>query len=205
MHVFERLRLDPERPQSRLIRRAAELMRQGVFAAVPTDTTYTLMCAPEAFGALHDIRSLRALGDRHLWSLVCSDLSQASRYVKMDNAAYRIVRHHLPGPYTFILPAASTLPRRIFGRRRDVGIRTPEHPVCRMLLDEMREPLMATTLQFPGEDVAETDPERIVERLKSYSCVVLDAGWGGTVPTTVVDLCGDAPELVRAGAGEWPA
>jgi tRNA threonylcarbamoyl adenosine modification protein (Sua5/YciO/YrdC/YwlC family) len=205
MRVFERLRLDPERPQSRLIRRAADLLRQGVFAVVPTDTTYTLMCTPEAFDALRDIRRLRMLDDRHLWSLVCSDLSQASRYVKMDNAAYRVVRHHLPGPYTIILPAASTLPRRMFGRRRDVGIRTPEHPVCRMLLQELGDPLMATTLIFPGEETAESDPDRIVERLKAYDCVVLDAGWGGTVPTTVVDLCGEAPELIRAGAGEWPA
>ncbi|HXH65116.1 MAG TPA: L-threonylcarbamoyladenylate synthase [Mariprofundaceae bacterium] len=204
MRVFERLRLDPERPQSRLVRRAADLLRQGVFAAVPTDTTYTLMCAPEAFKAQGDIRRLRALDDRHLWSLVCSDLSQASRYVKMDNAAYRIVRHHLPGPYTFILPAASALPRRIFGRRRDVGIRIPEHPVCRMLLDEFGEPLVATTLQFAGDDTAETDPERIVGRLRGNDCVVLDVGWGGMVPTTVVDLCGTAPDLIRHGAGEWP-
>jgi len=204
MDGLERLRLDPERPQIRLVRRAVERLRQGCFAAVPTDTTYTLMCAPEAFGAQEDIRRLRQLNERHLWALVCSDLSQASRYVQMDNAAYRIVRRHLPGPYTFILPASSTLPRRIFGKRRDVGIRIPEHAVCHMLLEEFGEPLVATTLQFADEDAAEIDPERIVERLGGNDCVVLDAGWGASVPTTVIDLCGDIPDLIRQGAGEWP-
>jgi len=205
MEGMERLRLDPERPQIRQVRQAVERLRRGSFAVVPTDTTYTLMCAPEAFGAQDEIRRLRRLDQRHLWSLVCGDLSQASRYVKMDNTAHRILRHHLPGPYTFILPAASTLPRRIFGKRRDVGIRIPEHPVCRMLLDEIGGPLVATTMQFPGEDAAESDPDLIVERLRGNDCVVLDAGWGGRVPTSVVDLCGDEPEMVRQGAGEWPA
>ena len=205
MEGVERLRLDPERPQIRQVRLAVERLRQGRFAVVPTDTTYTLMCAPEAFEAQGDIRRLRQLDERHLWSLVCGDLSQASSYVKMDNAAYRIVRRHLPGPYTFILPAASALPRRIFGKRRDVGIRIPEHAVCRMLLGEIDGPLVATTMQFPGEDAAEIDADLIVERLRGNDCVVLDAGWGGMVPTTVVDLCGDNPELIRQGAGEWPA
>ena len=205
MEGVERLRLDPERPQIRQVRLAVEWLRQGRFAIVPTDTTYTLMCAPEAFEAQGDIRRLRQLDERHLWSLVCGDLSQASSYVKMDNAAYRIVRRHLPGPYTFILPASSTLPRRIFGKRRDVGIRIPEHAVCRMLLGEIGGPLVATTMQFAGEDAAEIDPDLIVEGLRGNDCVVLDAGWGGMVPTTVVDLCGDNPDLVRQGAGEWPA
>jgi tRNA threonylcarbamoyl adenosine modification protein (Sua5/YciO/YrdC/YwlC family) len=205
MEGVERLRLDAERPQIRQVRLAVERLRQGRFAVVPTDTTYTLMCMPEAFEAQGEIRRLRRLDERHLWSLVCGELSQAARYVKMENAAYRIVRRHLPGPYTFILPAASTLPRRIFGKRRDVGIRIPEHAVCRMLLDEIGAPLVATTLQFAGEDAAEIDPDRIVERLRGNDCVVLDAGWGGMVPTTVIDLCADIPDMLRQGAGEWPA
>lgn len=204
MHIFERLRLDPERPQIRLVQQAAKLISQGIFAVVPTDTTYSLMCAPESFKAQCNILRIRQLDERHLWSLVCGNLSQASNYVRMNNAAYRIVRRYLPGPFTFILPAASALPRRIFGKRRDFGIRIPEHKVCSMLLSEIGSPLVATTLQLPGEEAVETDPESIVRCLRGNDCVVLDAGWGGMVPTTVVDLCGDSPELVRSGAGKWP-
>jgi len=202
--MFERLRLHPDRPKARLIRHAAACIRKGVGAVVPTDTTYTLMALPTAHNALSDFSTLRRLDVHHWWSLICSDLSQASAYVRMDNEAHRILRHCLPGPYTFILPANSQLPKRVFGKRRDVGIRMPQHTVCQMLLEELGEPLLATTLIFSDDQDAAMDPDDFIERLKGLNLLVLDAGWGGIEPTTVVDLCGDAPELIRQGAGEWP-
>jgi len=205
MHLFEHLRLHPERPQIRQIRRAAELLRKGLFVAMPTETTYVLVCLPQSVKAIADITKLRQLDSSHLWSLVCDDLSQAATCVRMDNNAHRILKRCLPGAFTFILPASSSLPRRIFGKRKDVGIRIPAHPICRALLEEVGEVLLATTLQLPGEAEPEYDPDEFVPRLKHLSCAIMDAGWGSMVPTTVVDLCGDEPELRRQGAGEWPA
>lgn len=205
MRVFEHLRLHPERPQIRQIRRAVELLREGMFLVVPTDTTYVLVCEPQATEALEAIRRLRRLDDRHLWSVLCSDLSQASSCVRIDNQAHRLLKRSLPGPYTFILPASSALPRRIFGKRKDVGIRMPNHEVCRQLLAEYGNVLLATTLQFPDETAPAFDPDEFVPRLKHLDGAVLDAGWCGMVPTTVVDLCSGEPELLREGAGPWPA
>jgi len=202
--MFERLRLHPDRPQARLIRHAAEYIRQGVAAVIPTETTYSLMALPDASEAISGIRRLRQLDKQHWWSLVCLDLSQAARYVRMDNDAHRMLRRCLPGPYTFILPANSQLPRRIFGKRRDVGIRIPSHAVCRDLLQELGEPLLAATLIFPNEQDAAADPDEFVPCLKGSNMLVLDAGWGGMVPTTVIDLCGGVPELIREGTGDWP-
>jgi len=205
MHLFEHLRLHPERPQIRQIRRAADLLRQGLFVAVPTDTTYVLLCLPQSGDAIADIRKLRQLDDTHMWSVVCADLSQAAACVRMDNQAHRILKRCLPGAYTFILPASASLPRRIFGKRKDVGIRMPDNQICQMLLQELGEVLLATTLQLPGQHEPEYDPDEFVLRLNHFSCAVMDAGWGGMVPTTVIDLCDVEPILRREGAGEWPA
>ncbi len=202
--MFERLRVHAERPQIRQIQRVASLLAQGLPAVVPTESTYTLICLPESAEAQSAIRRLRQLDETHLWSLVCADLSQAARYVRMDNKAHRILHRLLPGPYTFILPALSALPKRVFGKRRDVGIRIPEHTVFHMLLEAVGQPLLSTTLQFPGEEYPATDPEEFINQLKGQSIVVIDAGWCGMVTTTVVDLCGDEPELLREGLGEWP-
>jgi len=203
--MFERLRLHPEHPQMRLIRHAAECMRQGGAAVVPTETTYALMALPDAFDAISGIRRLRQLGKQHWWSLVCRDLSQASHYVRIDNEVHRILKRCLPGPYTFILPANSKLPKRIFGKRSDVGIRMPQHAVCRALLQELDEPLLAATLIFPDENDAAVDPDEFILRLKGRDMLLLDVGWGGIVPTTVIDLCDGEPTLMRPGSGAWPA
>ncbi|MDX8392749.1 MAG: L-threonylcarbamoyladenylate synthase [Mariprofundaceae bacterium] len=203
--MFERLRLHPDRPQARLIRHAAECMRKGVAAVVPTETTYALMALPDAHDAVGEISRLRCLDAHHWWSLMCSDLSQASGYVRMDNEAHRILKRCLPGPYTFILPAKSQLSKRVFGKRKDVGIRMSQHAVCRALLEELNAPLLATTLVFPDESDAAVDPDVFIPRLKASNMLVLDAGWGGIEPTTVVDLCADAPLVIREGAGDWAA
>jgi len=202
---FEHLRLHPERPQVRQIRRAAELLKQGRFVVVPTDTTYVLLCRPQATGAVADILKLRQLDNSHLWAVVCADLSQAATCVRMDNQAHRILKRCLPGAYTFILPACSSLPRRIFGKRRDVGVRIPDHPVCHLLLETCGEILLCTTLQFPDEENPAFDPDEFVSHLKHFSCAILDVGWGGMMPTTVVDLCEHEPVVLRQGVGDWPA
>lgn len=203
MHIFEHMRLHPERPQIRQIRHAAKLLRDGLFAVVPTDTTYSIMVLPSSLDAQKDIRAFRGLDDSHLWALACSDLSQAAKYVSIDNPSHRILKHNLPGPYTFILPANSQLPKRIFGKRRDVGIRMPDHPICHMLLEELKEPLLATSLQPANVNEILSDPEEIEKAIKHYNAVLLDAGWGNITPTTVVDLCSGAPEVIRYGLGEW--
>ncbi len=198
------VRLHPERPQIRYICQAAELLRQGAFAIVPTETTYALMMLPTATEAQAAVRRLRALDEKHLWSLVVSDLSQAAQYVRMDNQAHRILKRRLPGPYTFVLPASGSLPKRVFGKRKDVGIRMPEYRVCSMLLEELGEPLLATSMQFADTDDVAIDPDDIFGRIQQQHAVLLDAGWGGMVPTTVVDLCDGSEEVLRVGLGVWP-
>ncbi len=201
--TFEHLRMHPDRPQIRQIRRAVAMLRQGAFAVVPTETTYALMMLPQALEAQTAVRQLRQLDQKHLWSLVVSDLSQAAQYVRMDNQAHRMLKRCLPGPYTFVLPASNTLPKRVFGKRRDIGIRMPSHTVCSMLLDELGEPLLATSMQFPEQDVS-MDPDEMVGQLKHLHAVIMDAGWGGLTPTTIVDLCGDGSKILRQGLGDWP-
>ena len=196
--------MHPDRPQARQIQRAVEFLKAGYFAVVPTETTYVLMCLPEAKAAQESIQRLRRLDESHLWSLMCADISQASGYVRMDNQAHRIVRRCLPGPYTFILPANSLLPRRVFGKRKDVGIRISDNLICHRLLEELGQPLLTTTMQLPGEECPASDPDLFIGQVKGLSTVVLDAGWGGISPTTVVDLCHEAPILLREGAGVWP-
>lgn len=201
MHVFEHIRLHPERPQIRQIKHAAKLLNDGLFAVVPTETTYAIMVLPSATKAQESIRQLRHLDDSHLWSLVCANLAQAAQFVSIDNPAHRTLKQHLPGPYTFILPANSQLPKRIFGKRRDVGIRMPDHPVCRMLLEELGEPLLGTSMQFANTDDIAMDPDEIAENVKHLNAIVLDTGWGGMIPTTVIDLCGSEYQLIRSGLG----
>ncbi|MDQ6991363.1 MAG: L-threonylcarbamoyladenylate synthase [Mariprofundaceae bacterium] len=201
--TFEHLRMHPDRPQIRQIRRAADMLQKGAFAVVPTETTYAIMMLPEALEAQTAVRQLRKLDQKHLWSLVVSDLSQAAQYVRMDNQAHRMLKRCLPGPYTFILPASSTLPKRVFGKRRDIGIRIPSHPICSMLLDELRQPLLATSMQLPEQEVL-MNPDDMVGQLKHLHAVVMDAGWGGMMPTTIVDLCDGEAAVLRQGLGDWP-
>ncbi len=203
MNSFEHLRLHPERPQIRHIRHVAEKLQAGFFAVVPTETTYALMALPSALKAQESIRKLRNLDESHLWSLVCADLSQAAQFVSINNPSHRLLKHHLPGPYTFILPANSKLPKRVFGKRKDVGIRMPDHIVCQMLLETLAQPMLATSMQFPDDDFIASDPDLIVSRIKHLPAIFLDVGWGDVTPTTVVDLCGDAPEVRRKGLGDW--
>ena len=200
------LAVHPQHPQPRRVAQAVEVLRQGGVLVYPTDSTYALACALEAREAVERIRAIRRLPPSHLLTLVCRDLSELGAYAHVDNTVYRLLKALTPGPYTFILKATRQVPRRfLHPKRKTVGLRVPDHPVAQALLEALREalgePLMSTTLQLPGEEGPLTDPWEIKERLDRQVDLVLDAGPGGTEPTTVVDLSGPEPELLRVGLG----
>ncbi len=192
----------PETPQPRLVRRAVEIIRAGGLVAYPSGTTYALGCGLGEKAAVERIRALRQLDERHHFTLACRDLSDIGSYTRMDNTAFRLLKAHTPGPYTFVLRATAEVPRRLqHSRRRTVGIRVPDHPVARAILTELGEPLTTSTLLLPDEDYPMTDPAEIRDRIGRQLDAVIDAGPGGLEPSTVVDLSGEAPQVLRHGAG----
>jgi tRNA threonylcarbamoyl adenosine modification protein (Sua5/YciO/YrdC/YwlC family) len=195
--------IHPDNPQSRLIKQAVMFIRDGGVMAYPTDSAYALGCHIGDKAALERIVRLRELDERHNFTLLCRDLSDIATYAKVDNATYRLLKTYTPGAYTFILVATSEVPRRILHpKRKTIGIRVPDHPICQALLAELNEPLLTTTLQMPGETEPLTDPEDIRERLGSRLDLIIDGGFGTLQPTTVVDLTGDAPVVLREGRGD---
>ncbi len=196
----------PTHPQARLVRRAAEIVRDGGVLAYPTDSAYALGCALGNKQGVERIRAIRELARDHNFTLVCRDLSELATYARVDNSAYRLLKAYTPGPYTFILPATREVPRRLVqARRKTIGLRVPDHPLPQALLAELGEPLMSVTLLLPGEDLPPVDPAELRDRLEHAVDLVVDAGSVGVEPTTVVDLTGAVPQLVRAGRGVWPA
>ena len=196
------LQIHPENPQLRLIRRAADILRDGGVIVYPTDSCYALGCTIGNKEAMQRIRRIRNAGKDHVFSLVCRDLSEISAYARIDNAAYRFLRAHTPGPYTFILPATREVPKRLQDpSRRTIGIRVPDHPVPQLLLEDLEEPLMSSTLIPDGDELPLSDPQEIRERLEHQVDAVLDGGSCGLVPTTVIDFVDDVPRVIRAGKG----
>ena len=196
-------RIHPANPQPRLIRQAVGMLRQGAVIVYPTDSAYALGCHLGDKKALDRIREIRRVDDKHNFTLVCRDLSQAATYAKMDNTAYRLINAHTPGPYTFILPATREVPRRLLHpKRRTIGIRIPDNRIVRALLEELGEPIMSSTLILPGEEMPLTDPYEIREMLEHQVDLVIDGGYCDLEPTTVVDLTGDLPQVVRRGKGD---
>ncbi|HEY7739138.1 MAG TPA: L-threonylcarbamoyladenylate synthase [Steroidobacteraceae bacterium] len=201
--MAERLELHPTTPQVRLLRQAADCLLDGGVIAYPTDSCYALGCAIGAKEAMERIQRIRQTGKRHFFTVICRDLSEISRFARVENWQYRLLKAFTPGPYTFVLRATREVPRRLLEpRRRTVGIRLPDHPVVRALLAELAEPLMSTTLLLPGDDVPLTDGREIEQRIGHALELVLDAGNCGLEPSTIVDLSGDAPVLLRAGKGD---
>ncbi len=201
-----RLDIHPDNPQARLIRQAVDVIRAGGIIVYPTDSCYALGCAIGDKGGLERIRRIRQLDDGHHFTLVCRDLSEISTYAKVDNAAYRLLKMLTPGPYTFLLKATHEVPRRLqHAKRKTIGLRVPDHAITQALLAELGEPLMSTTVRLPGDDLPMSDPYDIEERLSSQVDLVLLAGSCGVEPTTVLDLVGDVPEVVRRGCGsvDW--
>jgi tRNA threonylcarbamoyl adenosine modification protein (Sua5/YciO/YrdC/YwlC family) len=194
--------IHPTHPQARLIARAAEIVRAGGVIAYPTDSCYALGCHVGDKSAMERLRRIRGVDERHHFTLMCRDLSEIGTYARVDNAQYRLLRMLTPGSYTFILEGTKDLPRRILNpRRKTIGLRVPDHPVALALLAELGEPLLSTTLILPGDDAPLEDASEIRTRLERDVELVLDGGPCGTAPTTVVDLTGAVPEVLRAGKG----
>jgi len=201
--MSELLELHPRNPQQRFVRMAVDLLREHGVLVYPTDSCYALGCLMGAKEAMERIQRIRQTDKHHFFTLVCRDLSEISRFARVNNWQYRTLKAFTPGPYTFVLQATREVPRRLMNeKRRTVGIRVPDHAVVRMLLDELGEPLMSTTLQLPGDGQPMTDAGEIHARLGHAVDLVLDGGNCGLEPTTVVDLSGDAPSVLRIGKGD---
>lgn len=195
--------IHPDNPQVRLVKQAVALVREGGVIAYPTDSAYALGCHLGDKAALERIIRIRELDDRHNFTLLCRDLSEIANYAKVDNATYRLLKAHTPGAYTFILAATGEVPRRILHpKRKTIGIRVPDHAICQALLGELNEPLLTTTLQLPGDEDPLNDPEVIRDRVGSRLDLIIDGGYGALEPTTVVDLSGDDPVVLREGRGD---
>jgi tRNA threonylcarbamoyl adenosine modification protein (Sua5/YciO/YrdC/YwlC family) len=195
--------LHPQNPQIRLIRRAVEILREGGVVVYPTDSCYALGCHLGDKDAMERIRRIRHADKDHNFTLVCRDLSEIATYAKVDNPTFRLLKAYTPGPYTFILEATREVPRRLqHPKRKTIGIRIPDHPVPQAMLAELGEPIMSSTLILPGDDAPLTDPEEMRARLEHQVDLVMDGGPCGFEATTVVDLSGDAPRLLRAGRGD---
>ena len=199
----EWLELHPIDPQKRWLQRAADRVRAGDVIAYPTDSCYALGCHLGDKDAAERIRRIRQFDKHHMFTLVCRDLSEIATYAKVDNWQYRLLKALTPGPYTFILEGSRELPRRlVHEKRKTIGIRVPEHKVTQALLELLDEPLMSCTLQFPDAEEPVSDPNDYRAELEHQVDLVLDGGPCGLQPTTVIDLTGDAPVLVRQGRGD---
>lgn len=196
------LSMHPDNPQARLVRQAVEMVRQGGVIAYPTDSCYALGCQLEDKKAMERLRAIRQIDDRHFLTLMCRDLSEVSRYARVDNVQYRLMKHGTPGPFTFILEATKEAPRRLWTRRNTIGLRVPSNPIAHALLTELDEPLLSATLHLPGDEYPLSDPWEMDERLCHVVDVIVEGGRGSLEPSTVVDLSGGAPEIVRRGLGD---
>jgi tRNA threonylcarbamoyl adenosine modification protein (Sua5/YciO/YrdC/YwlC family) len=193
----------PEHPQPRLLKQAAALLAKGGVVAVPTDSSYALVCQLDDKSAVDSLRRIRGVDERHHLTLLCRDLSELANYARVDNQQYRLLKLATPGPFTFILDATKEVPRRVsHPSRRTIGLRVPDHRTLQALLEEMGQPLLATTLIMPGEDTPLNDASEIRERLQKLIAGVVDAGACAMAPTTVVDLTGDEPVVLRLGQGD---
>ncbi len=196
------LSLHPDNPQARLLRQAAESLQEGGIVATPTDACHALVWKIGDREALERVRRIRALDARHLMTLLCLDLSQLSIYAAIDTRQFRFLKEWTPGPYTFVLPATREVPKRLLHpSRRTLGVRVPQTPLLRGLLEAVGEPLLGTTLQLPGDEHPLSDSDEILERLGGRIDLVLEGGRVGLEPTTVIDLTGDQPLVVRFGCG----
>ena len=193
----------PENPQARLLKQAAQILHGGGIAAIPTDSSYALVCHLDDKAAAETLRHIRGVDAKHHLTLLCRDLSELASYARVDNKQYRLLKLGTPGPFTFILEATKEVPRRLsHPSRRTIGLRVPAHAVTQALLELLGQPLLATTLIPPGETEPLNDPHEIRDRFQKLIQAVVDAGACPMQPTTVVDLSGDSPALVRQGRGD---
>ncbi len=200
--MTQRFVLHPVTPQLRLIKQAAQLLRDGAVIAYPTDSSYALGCRLGDANALKLLRQLRGVDDKHHLTLVCADLTELGKYARVDNVAFRMLKLGTPGPYTFILEGTREVPKRLMHpKRATLGLRMPDHPVVQALLQELGEPILSATLIPPGADHPLNDPDEIVRQMPKSLAAILDAGQTPEAATTVIDLTGDTPEVLRVGNG----
>ena len=196
--------IHPDNPQHRLIAQAAEIVRRGGVIVYPTDSVYAIGCHIGDKQALERVRNIRRVDKNHNFTLLCRDLSELANYARVDNSDFRILKAQTPGPFTFIPPASSEVPKRLMHpKRKTVGIRVPDSPIAQALLEELGEPMMTVTLIMPGDEYPLTDPYDIRQTLESHVDAIIDGGYCGLEPTTVVDMTGDQPELRRQGMGDF--
>ncbi|MDX9768214.1 MAG: L-threonylcarbamoyladenylate synthase [Ectothiorhodospiraceae bacterium] len=204
--MTELVEIHPQNPQPRLIRQVLDVLNAGGVIIYPTDSCYAFGCALGNKEGMERIRRIRGLDDRHNMTLMCRDLSEIATYAKVDNQAYRLIKGLTPGPYTFLLKATHEVPRRLQNpKRKTIGIRVPDHPIVQALLAVENEPLMSTTVQLPGDEHPLADPFEMAERLRGRVDLVVDGGACGIETTTVIDLVGEVPEVLRRGKGpvDW--
>ena len=198
--------IHPTHPQARLIAQAANVVRGGGVIVYPTDSCYALGCHIGDKAAAERLRAIRQVDDTHHFTLVCRDLSEIANFAKVDNIQYRMLKAATPGAYTFILEASREVPRRLaHAKRRSIGLRVPEHVIAQALLTALGEPLLSTTLILPNVEDPLNDAEEIRQRLGRQVDLIIDGGACGLVPTSVIDMTGDTPRVVRAGAGSLAA
>ncbi len=195
--------IHPDNPQARLIKQAAQIVRQGGLIALPTDSSYALACQLDDKNAVEQLRRLREIDEKHHLTLMCSDLSELGNFARVDNRQYRWIKGATPGPYVFILEATKEVPRRLsHPARKTIGVRVPDHAIPLALLGELGQPLISATLQLPGDEAPMNDPSEIRARLEKRLDLVICGGAAPAQPTTVIDLTSGEPELVRAGRGD---
>jgi len=193
----------PDNPQPRLLKQAVQILHGGGIAAIPTDSSYAFVCHLDDKAAAENLRRIRGVDDKHHLTLLCRDLSELASYARVDNRQYRLLKSGTPGPFTFILEATKEVPRRVsHPSRRTIGLRVPEHAVTHALLQQLGQPLLATTLIAPGETEPMNDPHEIRDRFQKLIQAVVDAGACPMQPTTVIDLTDEVPVLVRRGRGD---
>ena len=197
------IEIHPRDPQPRRVKTVVDIIHAGGLIAYPTDSSYALGCQIGNKKAIDRIHRIRRTDKKHSFTLVCADLSEISVYARVDNWAYRLIRSLTPGPYTFILPATREVPKRLQdAKRRTIGMRVPDHRLVQIMLEELGEPIMSSTLTLPGESVPLTDPLEIEERIGHAIEAIVDAGPAGVEPTTILDLSGGNLEVLRVGRGD---
>ena len=201
--MAQRFDLHPTDPQARLVKQAVYRLQKSALAVYPTDSCYAFGCTLDNLRAAADIAKIRQTDKDHNFTLACRDLSEIAAYARVDNSTYRLLKAYTPGPYTFILQATHDVPRKVQNpRHKTIGIRVPDHPATKAILEEVGEPVMSSTLLLPDSDLPLNDPEEICERLDKLVDIIITSGSCGIEPTTVVDLTGRVPRLLREGRGD---
>ena len=195
--------IHPENPQLRLIKQAAQIIQSGGVVALPTDSCYALVCQLDDKGAVERLRRIRGVDEKHHLTLLCRDLSELGVYARVDNRQFRLLKAATPGAYTFILEATKEVPRHLsHPSRKTIGLRVPQHRIVQCLLEELGQPLLGATLTLPGDEESLTDADTIRERLEKLVDLIIDGGVCAHGPSTVIDLTGPEPEVVRVGRGD---